>query len=169
MTCSQCGRPAIYEVRGHPLCVEHHQMVAQVSLNQMDMLARQSDNIRRRMRVAVGLRDPGPAYAAPQPTIQAMPMTFNNIQVSNSVVGSINTGTIRDLDVALTDVRFRGSPDLADGLTQLTQAVLNANDLNEKRKNEILEHLSVLVTSTTSPTPLPKVVAQSLITALAAR
>jgi hypothetical protein len=73
-------------------------------------------------------------------------LTFNNIKIDRSVVGSINTGEIGKLDVMMSHIRAGGDADLADALQRFTQGVIDSDELTAEEKNKVLEHLSFLTT-----------------------
>ena len=71
-------------------------------------------------------------------------MVLNNIRVENSVVGVLNTGDVKSIDSVVTTVRAKGDEKLAATLRDFTQVVLDAQDLPQESKNEVLSHLSFL-------------------------
>ena len=151
MRCS-CGRPAQVrvensetgEVYGY-LCMDcslkddqARSLEFQRDMALLDMLGQQFNAVAG-MDIAPRLRIPPPA-----PHIHTGAMMQNNIKVSNSTVGAINTGQIQNLKVALSDIRQSGDAATADAMTRFASAVLSANDANEAVKNELLEHLDCL-------------------------
>jgi hypothetical protein len=73
--------------------------------------------------------------------------------------GAINTGQIKNLNVALDNVQNAGSPDLANALRQLTEAVLTSSELSPEKKKLAVNHLSNI----TDQAALPKNKRQSRI------
>jgi hypothetical protein len=73
--------------------------------------------------------------------------------------GAINTGQIRNLNVALDNVKNAGSPELANALQQLTEAVLASSELSPEKKKLAVNHLSNI----TDQAALPKDKRQSRI------
>ena len=73
--------------------------------------------------------------------------------------GAINTGQIRNLNVALDNVKNAGSPELANALQQLTEAVLASSELSPEKKKLAVNHLSNI----TDQAALPKNKRQSRI------
>jgi hypothetical protein len=73
--------------------------------------------------------------------------------------GAINTGQIKNLNVALDNVQNAGSPDLAKALRQLTEAVLTSSELSPEKKKLAVNHLSNI----TDQAALPKNKRQSRI------
>jgi hypothetical protein len=85
--------------------------------------------------------------------------TLNQLAVDHSVIGAINTGQIRNLNVALDNVKNAGSPELANALQQLTEAVLASSELSPEKKKLAVNHLSNI----TDQAALPKDKRQSRI------
>ena len=85
--------------------------------------------------------------------------TLNQLAADNSVIGAINTGQIRNLNVALDNVKNAGSPELANALQQLTEAVLASSELSPEKKKLAVNHLSNI----TDQAALPKNKRQSRI------
>ena len=141
--CSQCEqRRPFYKINGHPLCIFCYQQVQQVEqldfcrnatlLNCcLDMFGAQAGIQMPRMQV-------------PQPTIGVGQVIQHNVNVDRSVVGTINTGRIENLRVALSDIRQGGDAATADVMEQFASAVVSANDADNAIKNELLEHLACL-------------------------
>jgi hypothetical protein len=73
--------------------------------------------------------------------------------------GAINTEQIRYLNVALDNVQNAESPDLANALRQLTEAVLASSELSPDKKKLAVNHLSNI----TDQAALPKNKRQSRI------
>jgi len=78
-------------------------------------------------------------------------MTFNNINVSNSIIGTINTGNVRSIDVSLSVIREQGDDEAVGAIKNLTEAVLQSNELIVDQKNEILEQLAFVTDQLSQP------------------
>lgn len=144
--CSQCGqRPPFVVVEQHLLCLDCWTKWQQAMLAQQEQNIRLMNYLHDLMEFRVGLPGLSPRIELPRtpPTIAARKMTFNNFKIDQSVVGSINTGDIKRLDVAVSQVRVGGNEKLAAHLETLTQAIINS-ELNSEQKNEALEMLAFL-------------------------
>jgi hypothetical protein len=99
------------------------------------------------MEMTTGLYGLLPRYETRRPTVNATvgPVACNNITVADSVVGSINTGDVKQIDVAMDHIKQRGDVELATAMKTLTEAVLNAADIDKTAKDEIVEQLSFVV------------------------
>jgi hypothetical protein len=99
-----------------------------------------------------GVRTQSPRYKIPPPTPIVRhegPMTFHNINVQGGVVGAINTGSVKTIDVVIGSLNQKGDPNLGSALKELTEAVLKSTELQARNKQELLEQLSFLSTQTT--------------------
>ena len=156
MTCNQCGKPAIVKIGEHPLCVDCYLKLRQADQFQLDALTRDLNFLMDQMEMTTGLYGFLPRYQVPRPPIQAtvvnQPMTFNNINVDRSVVGSINTGDVKKIDVAMDHIKQSGADDVAMGIKELTEAIIASNEVQDQTRNELIEQLSFL----TSQSILPK-------------
>ena len=143
--CTQCDKPAIVKVNGHPLCVDCNLKLEQATSLRHTQLASLYNQALDRMDSIVGLPVTGGRMHIPTPTtINAGQTIYNNIRVDNSVVGAINTGNIEKLDVMMSVMRDANNQELADALQQLTQAILDTPDLQPNDKDFALEWLSFL-------------------------
>jgi hypothetical protein len=89
-----------------------------------------------------GLPLSGPRMQVPE--IPKGPPILNNIKVDNSVVGSINTGNVRAIDVNLTYLHSAGNDRAGDALKVLTEAVVNDTSISDTQKNELLDQITFL-------------------------
>lgn len=69
---------------------------------------------------------------------------MNNIKVDRSIVGSINTGNIKSLDVSLSNIKQSGNEELADSLKKIAEAIVNSKDLKPKQKDEAIEGINFI-------------------------
>ena len=143
--CSQCDTPAILQVGNHLLCVDCYSKFQQASSLQYSQLASLYNQTLDHIDEVVGLPVTGGRLKIPSPiTLNTGKTIYNNIRVDNSVVGSINTGNIKKLDVMMSVMRSGNNQELANLLQQLTQAILDTPDLNSSDKDSAIEWLSFL-------------------------
>jgi hypothetical protein len=153
--CSQCGNAeAIYKMGEHLLCLNCTQKIKQ--MNHMDLVANMQmvNFLSGHMDSMVGLCGISPKFQIPEapPTInQQGDITLNNINVEKSVIGSINTGNIGQIEVALSNIRNGGDDELAKNIKEFTEAVLASTEITIEMKNEIIEQLSFLSGQATVP------------------
>jgi len=91
-----------------------------------------------------GLPGLSPQIRIPTPVIHQGSITFNNIDIDDSVIGSINTAQVKQIDVTMDNIRAGGNKDFANRLKSFTQAVLKSNEINSELRNELVEGLSFI-------------------------
>jgi len=153
--CCQCGKiPAVYQIEGNPLCLDCAYKAEKINYMKQEQYMRQINFLMADMETMVGMPGILPRYEMPKPNpiikTQGV-LTLNNINVNQSVVGSINTGSIEQIDVALTNIKNGGAEETADIIREFTEAVLEEKKLNTDIKNEIIEQLSFLASQAALP------------------
>lgn len=98
----------------------------------------------------------------PQPVINNSPVTYNHIDVSKSVVGSINTAQVGRIDIAMEEITNGGNDKVGQAIKELTEAVVNSAEADKALKNELMEQLGFLAEQAT----LPKAQRQSSVVAM---
>lgn len=146
--CNQCGKPAVQEYNGNPLCVSCLSKIAgimhkeeEIRQRELIILMQQEQAIEADMNEIVGLPRPAPKYNFEhlRPPSQN---TYHSITVNDSVVGNINTGEVHTIEVSMSHIAEKGNVELADTLKSLTESVISSNELAVETKNEILENIS---------------------------
>lgn len=150
MKCSQCERPAIVKYCDLGLCVQHYLMMKQAEYLEFSMLTAGLNFLRSQISVGTGGLTPHTPIEIPRPPFIGDSFTLNNINVAESTIGAINTGTIGNIDVGITMMQNQGQGDLAIAIKGLTEAILKSNELNESTKNEIAEQLEFLIAQVTA-------------------
>jgi predicted transcriptional regulator len=90
------------------------------------------------------LRDP--AYVQ-----QASLSQGTQITIEGSTVGAINTGNIQKLESVINQVTNQEDARLADALKELTNAILESQEITEAVKDELIEQLTFLAEQITTP------------------
>lgn len=153
MKCYQCDKPAMYQVgeQNVPLCLECYFKFTQIQQQQMESNERMMNYFSDQISASVGLPPMGPRFPTrPQPVVVAG-AKLHNIHVSNSVVGTINTGSIGTVDQSINALIQGGEPALADAIKALSEAILQSGDLAQNQKNELIESLSVISKEAATP------------------
>jgi hypothetical protein len=147
-TCNQCGKPAIQEYNGNPLCVDCLTKLATVFNKQEEIrqrelmiLMQQEQALEAEIFSTAGLSPPPPKYDFSHFKSPSN-YTLHNINVSGGVIGSVNSGDIATIDVAMTTIQHSGNDEVAKALKTITEAVLNNEELSNELKNEIIQNLS---------------------------
>jgi len=152
--CSQCDKPAIVNYDDVNLCVEHHLMMQQATYLRVSMLAANLNFLQEKISTGTGGIIPPSRIELPKPPFFVGDnFTLNNISVTGSTIGMINTGTlqnIQNLDNSITLARGRGEEEIAAVVKELTQAILESKRVTESAKKEILEQLDILMSQLTA-------------------
>jgi hypothetical protein len=147
-----------------PLCLDCYLRVKQAGIEEMKLAQRQLALLLHRADALVGF-EPPPVTMLDAPTVNFGGVTLNNIRVSGSNVGVVNTGTIGTIDNAVGSLHNAGDNEAAAVITRLTESVLAADDLDTGTKDRALEVLSALASEATVPREnRRKVVGTSLFT-----
>jgi hypothetical protein len=150
--CIQCVRIATVKIEERPLCIDCSHKLAQVRFmeqqtlhNQLSWQASNLNFVEQQLYVGAGGLLPLTQMRIPPPPISTN-YSFQEIKVSDSSVGVINTGRLINLDTSIQVFNNRGDKELAKSIKDLTQAVVDSNELNEQLKKEIVEQLDFIVT-----------------------
>src|SRR5260370_1399597 len=143
--CGQCGRPAVFEVNGHPICVDCNLKIQQAFQIQDNALKEMENFLLDEMDAAIGIGSFGPRHKIQTPVIHQGPMNFHSINVDRSVVGAINTGSVQKMEVALNNIHSNNQNRGLEGrLKEFTEAALKDAALSVQTKDEIVEQLTAL-------------------------
>jgi hypothetical protein len=155
--CHNCEKPAMFMVGPEdqqiPLCLDCQLKLTNISATQSDRLEREINFITAQAESAVGLHSILPRYPERQVrVIQGGTVTLNNISVSGSAIGVLNTGNLEVVDSAISALKSDpATKEVSEALKQLTDSIAAANDLGSKEKNEAIEILSVVASEATAP------------------
>jgi hypothetical protein len=146
MKCQQCGKQAVvsYDDGKINLCLDCNLKFQQAANMIQRRNAEMMNYITEQIEFSVGMPGLLPRYKIPTPIIQSGSNTYNNINVNNSNVGSINTGYIESIDLSLSVLNKQGNQDSSNVLKQLTEEIIRNNEIEQATKNEILEQLSFI-------------------------
>ncbi len=101
--CSQCSRPAMYVVEGHPLCLEHRAVHQDIVDRELAALENQRQQALEAMEMIAGVQLPRSPRPPPQPQpVIITGSTFHSINIKVSNVGVVNTGQLRLVDTAIS-------------------------------------------------------------------
>jgi hypothetical protein len=145
MNCGQCGKPAVTKYGNDIyLCVACDHTFQQTQQMEHNRNVQEINYLLEQMEARVGVHGILPRYKVSEPTIHSGPVNQHNIQIHNSVIGAINTGSIEKMNVALDNIHLNGAPDLAAGIQKLTEAVLASRELSASQKTKAVDHLAFL-------------------------
>ena len=154
MKCYQCPSPAMYmvgEKSNVPLCLSCFLKYSQLQQAELENHERMANYIQDEMAATIGMRPMGARFPPRPAPVVVAGVKLNNIHVSNSVVGTINTGSIGTVDQSISALVQMGEPSLAEAIKELSQAVLGSNHLTQNQKNEVVECLSVVSAEAVTP------------------
>lgn len=153
MSCYQCQRPAMYGVGDPPvpLCLDCYLKYSQVNQAELENHERWLNYLQDEMAASVGIAPIGPRFPPRPKHVIIAGAKMQNINVSNSVVGTINTGSIGVVDQSISALIQVGEPELAKAVKALSEAILSSQDLTSNQKNELVETLSVISSEATAP------------------
>jgi hypothetical protein len=134
-----------------PLCLDCYFKFSQIQQQELENNERMINFLSDEMSATVGLPPIGPRFPPrPRPVVVAG-AKLHNISVNNSVVGTINTGSIGTVDQSITALVQTGEPQLAEAIKSLSEAILQSGDLTRNQKNELIESLSVIAKEAATP------------------
>ena len=133
----------MYELGGHYLCLHCYTKLMQVENQKLSHLSGQLNYLHDLMDEMVGI----PSYARmpiTQPVIDGRKITYNHINVDRSVIGTINTGTISNLNQTLENVSNNINPDIAKLLSIFAETILKSDQMDDGSKEDVMEQLSFI-------------------------
>lgn len=153
MACYQCSRPAMYQVgeQGIPLCLDCYFKFAQIQQQERENCERMINYCSDEISLVTGLPPMGPRFPPRPRSVVVAGAKLHNINVSHSVVGTINTGSIGSVDQSISALVQTGHPEAANAIKALSEAILQSGDLTSNQKNELVESLSVISKEAASP------------------
>jgi hypothetical protein len=155
-TCQQCGRPAAIRITNDEgelyLCIDCNLKLEHAETLEFQRTARQFNLAAAAFEAMSDL--PGLVPRMPVPPVQTFPvgtMNVNNINVDNSVIGVLNTGSIETVDHAVTVLKQSGANEMAAAISRLTQSVIDSTEADNESRNQIVEILSVIADEALKP------------------
>ena len=121
---------------------KHGDLVQRIEQQRLSSLERQA--IQAKINMAEIMGDPV-SFAVGLKELEHLNEKTTNVNIANSVVGAINTGTVRSLSVKMENLtNNQPTAEMGKALKELTTAVLSAENLATNTKNEIAEQLHSL-------------------------
>lgn len=154
--CEQCNSRAMYLTgdQAIPLCLDCYCKFAQIHQQMLENTERMLNYTAQAMSEEAASW--GVPVTVPQLPPRPRPMTVTgmtllNINTSNSVVGTINTGSIGSIDQSISALKQTDNSDLAEAVKSLAEAILRSDDLLKHQKNELIESLNVISREAVKP------------------
>lgn len=152
--CSQCSRPAVASVSNQNLCVEHAAMMANMVQRQQAQSAAMINYLTEQMEWIMGVPSSSPRIAVPQPpptVVHQGNVTNNQFRIDRSVVGAVNTAEVAKIEVSMNNIQNQDASDFTTAIKELTEAFAANLEIQEGKKEELLEILSYLSNQATLP------------------
>lgn len=134
-----------------PMCLDCREKLGRVLAQQNDQIEREINYLTDQIEAVTGV--PGlPRYRVRQPAVAvraAAPITFSNINVNNSNIGVINTGTIIGSSISVLNSRPE-SVDLAKAIQALVIAI-EKSTLEQQVRMQSMEIVSQVAEEATKP------------------
>ena len=139
-------------IDGHKvnLCIDCQLKMEQIRARQNEERERMINFLSDNAAAIAGLPPMGPRFPE-RTTIQAEGTVLNNIHISDSQIGVVNTGTVQTIDAAVTTIRNDGDAGLSQALTELTEAVIGDESLSDETRQEALDLIGTVSTEASLP------------------
>lgn len=164
MKCSYCDKPAMYQYKNNiQLCLDHHATAENVRLQaehqrlgeallNAAMLNQSLDDMDAVAPFGLtGGRIPVAAIAA----AASGKTTFNNISIKDASIGILNTGDLAKIDAVVTITAGTDAEELGKAIRDLTQAVIESDELAREAKHELGELIVALTEQITGKRSKP--------------
>ncbi|CAN5679660.1 hypothetical protein BH23PAT2_BH23PAT2_10120 [soil metagenome] len=141
-------------MNGQNLCVEHAAMMANVVQRQQEQSAAMINFLHEQIEYTMGVPSSGPRIAIPQPpptVVHRGNVTTNQFRIDRSVIGAVNTAEVAKIEVSMNNIQNQDSTDFTVAIKELTEAFAANAELQDSKKEELLEILSYLSSQATLP------------------
>jgi hypothetical protein len=137
--------------KGFPLCLDCTHKQQQIAAIESDQLEREMNFEAAKIEAIFGTPGTIPRYPQRPISINKGSVTFNNIHISDSSVGVLNTGNLEIVDSAITALKSNPqTQDIASAISKLVSTISDGH-LPTDTKNEAIEILTTVATEATAP------------------
>jgi len=158
MTCAQCSRPAFYVVGDGehkiPLCLPCLSMWQDINFKQWLQAAatlnQALDNADWAMPIAPSR---GRIPVAEIARAAASSRTYNNIHITNSSVGVVNTGHLARINAAIELSRNTEREEFGARLKDLAEAIVNSKAIDDQLREQMVEVVTAISDQAASKSP----------------
>lgn len=142
--CSQCSRPAFFGVGNSveeavPLCLSCYAMLEQVQTMKWLRAAAMMNNAAEQMDYIAPFGPIKPIPVAEIARAMTKASTFNNIHISNSKVGVVNTGDLARINAAIEITKGKPTEEFGAKLKALIEAITNTPEGDEATKKALTD------------------------------
>lgn len=143
--CINCGKNPYIQYEFGLLCLDCDLKFIQVTSMKIAASERQINHTLDEMDSIFGIYTGGRYPERKKPTVNHIPVTMNNqkIHIEKSIVGSVNTGVIHQLDVSMNSVS-QINDEGANKIKEFAEAVLKEEKLKKEEKENIIQQLNFL-------------------------
>jgi hypothetical protein len=136
-----------------PLCLDCNLKHTQMLAIQNEQLEREMNFLTDYIESTAGVPRILPRFPRKQTKIiQGGTVTLNNIHVSDSNIGVLNTGNLEMVDSAITVLgQDPETREVSAAISRLANAVAQSNELSPDKKDETMEILSTVASEATAP------------------
>jgi hypothetical protein len=145
MRCSQCSNNAFYRIGNGAggetsLCLQCLSVWEGIQFREWLKSSAMMNHASDGMDMLTGFGPPSPRIPVEAIARAAsMSRTYNNISISNSSVGVVNTGNLARIDAAITMSKGTEAEEFGARLKDLTQAILADTELAKEQKQQLIE------------------------------
>jgi hypothetical protein len=144
MQCCQCQRPAYWMVgpkADTPLCLSCSAILEHIQTMQFLKSAAMMNDANHQMDMMVGGLGPPHKPIPVSEIARAMTKasTFNNINITNSKVGVVNTGNLARINAAIEITKGQPTEEFGARLKDLTEAITNTAEGDDETKKALSE------------------------------
>jgi len=149
MKCSACGHEAelmwVVEVgKGRAaLCLDCQSKYQQIQVTKHNMLVDEMNYLAEEIDFVSGF--PGsPRYRRVPSITQINPRNESHITVNADQIGIVNSGSIGEINSAITLTKQSNNPQIGDDLRSLTELILSDKDVTNEIRDSLIESLAFL-------------------------
>ena len=144
--CGECGRNTPFAVGDVHLCLRCYSLLMLALRMRENILQEQANYPADQIHAVTGLN-----AVTPRSPVEKLPpvihhggdLVFHNVKVDRGVVGAINADEVARIAVAMSQIAAGGN-ELRRAIEDLTEAIVNSQELQVTAKNELLEQLAAL-------------------------
>jgi hypothetical protein len=142
MPCSQCRRPTFFEVGDQrvQLCLDCWHKLQHGNFLQFLQNAAMMNQAMDHMDEITGFGQTGGRIpVAALARVMSKNSTYNNINISNSMVGVVNTGDLARIDAVITLTKDSDAEAIGTAIKALAQAIIDSNEVDRASKQEMID------------------------------
>lgn len=143
--CGQCGqRGAVFTIGNEPVCIQCEHLFQQSRYMQFAQNAAMANYAAAELDSTWGFGPTTPRIVIPPAPVPPVYYQNQSVTVSGGVVGALNLGVARDIQVDIKTLTERGDLEISKNIADLANVILNAEDADEATKNELIEQLALI-------------------------